>query len=256
MDFIAKLNQAPMFLIVGAVLTFIMLLCVVYLVKSYRAGIAMGMDKTKLRRAITSSATFTLLPSVSILLGVIALSGSLGIPLPWMRLSVVGALHYEGNVADIAARACGMTGGLGSGQMDGTTFVTIGLVMTAGILSGCLLCVFLLKKYLAKIEKNAQKKEKSSTGKKPFGDVVFSAMFIGLVSAYIGSYLGDFISGPGLFSFRGDWMPLVVAAVSALVMGGLIRLSEKKSMEWVENFSIALSMLLGMAAAVVVGLAV
>ena len=82
-----------------------------------------------------------------------------------------------------------------------------------------------------------------------------TAMFIGLVSAYIGSYLGDFISGPGLFSFRGDWMPLVVAAVSALVMGGLIRLSEKKSMEWVENFSIALSMLLGMAAAVVVGLA-
>lgn len=51
-------------------------------------------------------------------------------------------------------------------------------------------------------------------------------------------------------------MPLVVAAVSALVMGGLIRLSEKKSMEWVDNFSIALSMLLGMAAAVVVGLAV
>ena len=89
-----------------------------------------------------------------------------------------------------------------------------------------------------------------------FADQAMTAMFIGLVSAYIGSYLGDFISGPGPFSFRGDWMPLVVAAVSALVMGGLIRLSEKKSMEWVENFSIALSMLLGMAAAVVVGLAV
>ena len=105
-------------------------------------------------------------------------------------------------------------------------------------------------------KKYSQKLQGAAGGKHMgFADQAMTAMFIGLVSAYIGSYLGDFISGPGLFSFRGDWMPLVVAAVSALVMGGLIRLSEKKSMEWVENFSIALSMLLGMAAAVVVGLA-
>lgn len=105
MDLLTQLNSLPMFLIVGVVVAFIAVLCVVFLVRSWRAGVAMGMDKAKLRRAITSSATFTLLPSISILLGVIALSGSLGIPLPWIRLSVIGALHYEGNVADIAARA-------------------------------------------------------------------------------------------------------------------------------------------------------
>ena len=112
MDLLAKLNSLPMFLIVGVVVAFIAALCVVFLVRSWRAGVALGMDKARLRRAITSSATFTLLPSVSILLGVIALSGSLGIPLPWIRLSVIGALHYEGNVADIAARAAGMSGGV------------------------------------------------------------------------------------------------------------------------------------------------
>ena len=36
-------------------------------------------------------------------------------------------------------------------------------------------------------------------------------------------------------------------------MGLLTMLSEKKHMDWIENFSIALSMLLGMAAAVAVG---
>ncbi|MEG1153388.1 MAG: DUF5058 family protein, partial [Ruthenibacterium sp.] len=91
---LADLNTAPMFLIAGGVIFFIMLLCVVYRVKSYRTGVAMGMDKVKLRRAIASSATFTVLPSVSILLGVVALSGSLGIPLPWLQLSVVGSLNY------------------------------------------------------------------------------------------------------------------------------------------------------------------
>ena len=116
MELMERLNSVPMFLIAGAVIVMVMVLCVIFMVKSYRAGIAMGMEKEKLRNAITSSATFTLLPSVSILLGVIALAGSLGIPLPWMRLSVVGALHYEGNVADIAARAAGMPGGLGTAE--------------------------------------------------------------------------------------------------------------------------------------------
>lgn len=136
MSLLEQLNSLPMFAIVGVVVLFILGLSVVFMVKSYRAGVALGMDRVKMRRAITSSVTFTLLPSISILLGVIALSGSLGIPLPWMRLSVVGALHYEGNVADIAARAAGMSGGLGSQELTAPVFVTIGLVMTAGILSG------------------------------------------------------------------------------------------------------------------------
>lgn len=240
MDLLTQLNSLPMFLIVGVVVLFIGVLCVVFLVRSWRAGVAMGMDKAKLRRAITSSATFTLLPSVSILLGVIALSGSLGIPLPWIRLSVIGALHYEGNVADIAARAAGMSGGLGSEPLTAPVFLTIALVMTAGILAGCILCVFCLKAYMKKVRGAAQKQK---SGKKGFGDYMFTAMFVGLVSAYIGSYLGEWTSA-------GNYMPLFVAAVSAAAMGLFEYLARKKGMTWLDNFSMAGSMLVGMAAAV------
>lgn len=240
MDLLTQLNSLPMFLIVGVVVLFICVLCVVFLVRSWRAGVAMGMDKAKLRRAITSSATFTLLPSVSILLGVIALSGSLGIPLPWIRLSVIGALHYEGNVADIAARAAGMSGGLGSEPLTAPVFLTVALVMTAGILAGCILCVFCLKAYMKKVRGAAQKQK---SGKKGFGDYMFTAMFVGLVSAYIGSYLGEWTSA-------GNYMPLFVAAVSAAAMGLFEYLARKKGMTWLDNFSMAGSMLVGMAAAV------
>ena len=240
MDLLTQLNSLPMFLIVGVVVLFIGVLCVVFLVRSWRAGVAMGMDKAKLRRAITSSATLTLLPSVSILLGVIALSGSLGIPLPWIRLSVIGALHYEGNVADIAARAAGMSGGLGSEPLTAPVFLTIALVMTAGILAGCILCVFCLKAYMKKVRGAAQKQK---SGKKGFGDYMFTAMFVGLVSAYIGSYLGEWTSA-------GNYMPLFVAAVSAAAMGLFEYLARKKGMTWLDNFSMAGSMLVGMAAAV------
>lgn len=243
MDLLTQLNSLPMFLIVGVVVLFICVLCVVFLVRSWRAGVAMGMDKAKLRRAITSSATFTLLPSVSILLGVIALSGSLGIPLPWIRLSVIGALHYEGNVADIAARAAGMSGGLGSEPLTAPVFLTIALVMTAGILAGCILCVFCLKAYMKKVRGAAQKQK---SGKKGFGDYMFTAMFVGLVSAYIGSYLGE---GVRLNNF----MPLIVAVVSAAAMAVFEYFARVKKVSWLDNFSMAGSMLVGMAAAVLLG---
>lgn len=80
-----------------------------------------------------------------------------------------------------------------------------------------------------------------------------TAMFIGLICAYLGSYIGAFVSG-GQFPFNGDWSPLAVAGVSALTMAGCVYLSEKKGMAWVESFSIAGSMLVGMAAAVLLRL--
>ena len=80
-----------------------------------------------------------------------------------------------------------------------------------------------------------------------------TAMFIGLVSAYIGSYIGGFVSGKGLFTFSGNWMPIVVVVVSGAVMAVFVALGKKEKFAWVENFSIAVSMIVGMAAAVLVG---
>ena len=79
-EYLQSVNTGAFYLIVAIVLGFVTVMCFVFLIKSYRAGIKIGMDKKVLRKAITASATFTVLPSISILLGVIALSGSLGVP--------------------------------------------------------------------------------------------------------------------------------------------------------------------------------
>ena len=76
-----------------------------------------------------------------------------------------------------------------------------------------------------------------------FGDIAMNAMFIGLVSAYIGSYIGD-------IKADGNWLPLAVAAVGALAMAGFIWLKEKRHADWVDNFSVAGSMIIAMASAV------
>lgn len=252
--YMSQVESGTFYLIVALVLGFITIMCAVFLIKSYRAGIKIGMDKKVLKKTIISSATFTLLPSISILLGVIALSGSLGVPFSWLRLSVIGALQYELNVAEIAAKALGLVG-LEPSVMNIDAFVTIALVMTVGILGGIVCCLFFLKKYLAKIGK-APKKEDSETKKPGFGAHATTAMFIGLCGAYIGAYIGEAVVGkPNEASVLvRDVMPLVVAAIAALAMAVFEYFIQKKGKTVLENFSLAASMLIAMAGAVVLGL--
>ena len=246
MNILDQLSSAPLYLITGAIILYVAAMSVFFLVRAYKAGIAIGMDKVKLRRAVTSSVTFSILPSVSILLGVIALSGSLGIPLPWLRLSVVGALHYETSVADIAAKAIGLSG-LNAAEMTARAFTTIALLMTVGIIWGVVCVAIFGKRYSRKLQGTGEKKSGPN-----FGDMAMTAMFIGLITAYMGSYIGQLIQVKGgALVCTGEYLQLVAMGFSALAMGVFTHFAEKKKMAWLDNFSIAGSMLVGMAAAVI-----
>lgn len=254
MEILSRLNSPAMYMICGGIVLFVALICIFFMIRAYRAGKAVGIDVTKMKRAIVASATFAVLPSVGILLGVIALSGSLGTPLPWLRLSVIGALHYETQVAEAAAEIAGLPA-LSASYMTPEAFSTIALVMSFCIIWGMVLSIIFTPRYTSKLsgrEENGsgEKKKSRFSG---FGDSAMSAMFIGLVSAYIGSYIGGFVSENGLFSFRGSLVPLCVAVVAGAVMAVCIRLKEKKGLDWIDSFSVAGSMIIAMASAVFFG---
>ena len=79
-----------------------------------------------------------------------------------------------------------------------------------------------------------------------------TAMFIGLITAYIGSYIAQLIQlQDGGIVVTGQYLQLVTLVFSALAMAIFTYFAEKKKMVWLENFSIAGSMLVGMAAAVI-----
>jgi len=250
MNIIAQLNSPFLYIVCGSIVLFVALICIIFMVRAYKAGVAIGIDVTKLKRTITASATFAVLPSIGILLGVIALSGSLGTPWPWLRLSVIGALHYETQVAEAAAEASGI-GGLSAANMTAEAFATIALLMSLCIIWGMVLVIFTGKKYTAKLNatpvepKEGKKKKLNLAG---FGDVAMTAMFIGLVSAYIGSYIGQ---GIGAF----NWLPLAVAIVGGAAMAIFIFIQKKFKADWIESFSIAGSMLIAMTAAIFLGTA-
>ena len=257
MELLSKLNSMFLYLICGGIILIVAVICLVFAVRAYRMGKALGIDVSRMKRVILASATFAVLPSVGILLGVIALSGSLGTPWPWLRLSVIGALHYETQVAEAASEAVGI-GGLSAANMTPEAFTTIALLMSFCIMWGMILMIFNGKAYTRRLqtpvsEQKQAKGKKKKSGLSGFGDTAMTAMFIGLVSAYIASYIGTIISGDGKLTFTGSWLSLAVAIVAAVAMAVFLRIKEKTKADWLDSFSVAGSMLIAMTAAVFLG---
>ena len=242
MEFFEMANSATMYLFSAVVLLFVTFTSVVFLIRAWREGVKIGMDKAVLKKAITSSATFTFVPSIGLLMGVIALAGSLGFPFSWLRLSVIGSIQYELMAAEMTAKAAGMTGLIAS-QMTPENFVAIAIVMTLGIICAPIFCIFFLKKYQNTVMK---KIAGDGEGGPSFGPILFNAMFIGLVSAFVGAGFADLRIG--------HIASLTAVASSALFMAAFKWLIEKRNAAWLENFSLAFSMLLGMGSAVVLNL--
>ena len=122
-------NSGWMYLLGIIVTIFVIAGCSFFIIKSLKEAKALNMDKAVIKKTIFSSIIFTILPSISILVGIFALAGQLGIPLPWIRLSVIGALHYEGIAASEALKA------LTEAKIydPAVQMVTVASVMTLGI---------------------------------------------------------------------------------------------------------------------------
>lgn len=72
---------------------------------------------------------------MAIVVSVAILSKKLGLPLPWLRLSVVGSMSYETIAANNALSAMGQS--LGSGAaLTAQQYVNVLLVMTISIMVG------------------------------------------------------------------------------------------------------------------------
>ena len=68
------------------------------------------------------------------------------------------------------------------------------------------------------------------------------AMFVGMCAAYIGSYVGQVA--------QSSWLPLITSLVAAAAMAVCEWFERNRQVRWLENFDLAASMLVAMAAAV------
>lgn len=261
-------NSWWMYMLGVIVVVFVLAGCIFFILRAFKDAKKKGMDQKKLKKVVINSAIFTILPSISILIGVVTLSGTLGVPLPWIRLSVIGALHYEGAAVKTALDAFGV-----ETITNNEVFVTIAFVMTLGILTGPLFCLFGFKAYDKKVlskAKAAPKEEvketvepsKDETPKKPkknFGAIIFNAVFIAMVSSFLAvdatkilkvGKLGETTEEGTVIQPMDTFVPLIVIGVTFFFMFIFDILERKCKQKWLGSFALGLSMILGMASAV------
>lgn len=232
-----SLNSPVLFIIVGAILLFITAQSLFFLLRAWKAGVEMGIQKSKLRKTVIASAIFTVAPAVSVLMGVIVLSKKLGLPLPWLRLSVIGSLTYELTAAENAATAAGSSLSDSAKVISGQQFLEISIVMTLGIIVGLILVPILCKKIQGGMD-NMKKKDKK------WGEIVTNALFMGMISAFLGLIFCDISVG------LSGWIKVFVMLISALCMALLGLLMKATKWKWLNDYALPICMLIGMAAAV------
>ena len=125
-------NSTFIYIVAGIVILFVLAQSIFFLIKSIKRAKQINMNMKTIAKTIGSTTVFTLAPAFSILLGVVTLSGFLGLPLPWIRLSVIGAITYELPAATSTANALGIS--LSEMISDPKVYTAIAWVMTLGIL--------------------------------------------------------------------------------------------------------------------------
>ena len=234
-----NVNHPILYAIVGAIIALVLAQSLFFIFRAMKRAKELGIEKDTVKKTISSAAIFTIAPAIAVLVGVVALSKSLGVALPWLRLSVIGSITYETVAAGNALEAAGMSAS--TTITDPSIFITIAWVMTVGIAAGLVFVPFVTKKLQSGISKVGMKDKK-------WGEIFNNAMFLGMISAFLGYVFCDV----GLI-VNGDasgLVPVCVMATSAVVMAICGTIAIKTKIRFLTDYALPLSLILGMASAI------
>ncbi len=244
------LDDPIMFVLYGVVLAFVVALCLFYILSALKRAKQLGIESAKIKKVVSSSIAFSVLPGLGIALGVVTLVGTLGVAFPAIRLSVVGALQYETQMADGTATAiAGSMSALMAQGMTARDFATIAMIMTIAICTGGIEVLFFYRMYQPKIGKLMTKSASSGTKKSVnIGDLVFQVVFIGMVIGYLAMSIGTITKA---VAFVDSYYYFIAVIVAMGVMYVCELLINKAGWKWLDSFSTPVSMLIAM---IVVGI--
>ena len=240
-----SVNHPVLFVIAAILVAVVLAQSVYFLIKARKRSKELGMDQVKIGKTMKTAAVFTVAPAVAIVISVITLSKKLGLPLPWLRLSVVGSMSYETVAASNALEA--MKQSLGSTDaLTAQQYVNVLLVMTISIMMGIWLVPVIGKKLQSGMTSLSNRDAK-------WADIFQNSLFIGMIAAFLGYVFSDFsrlwnpVEG---YSSTSGLIPVCVMGVSALVMVACGLAMKIPKLKWLNDYALPISLVAGMAAAI------
>ena len=224
--------SSPLLLILVAIgLIYIVIFSLIHLKKSYSRCIEMGITKEDLKKVIKSSIVFSIVPSLSIVVGLFALISVLGVVWSWWRLSVIGSLSYESLISSNVASALDFSSAAEMlEKASGSQFGVVMILMSIGMLSGFFILIPLGKK----LSMSVSKTENSSNWKY----VLSGTFMLCLFAVYIPVLL------------IGDTVQAAVMITGLIIAVALGILASKPKLRWLSEFIMAFSMIGGMISSV------
>ncbi len=213
------MNFFPLYIIGAILISYVLFESVVIYRKAYKRGLELGMTKTQLNETTRSSAIFSIVPSLPILIGLVTMIPLFGnVVIPWIRLSVIGSVSYETYAASQIKQAAGVASLTENLQVYSTAIWT----MTLSILSGMIILIFFYKQYTNKLEAIKIKNPRWS-------ELLIAALFMGLVGT-----IGAQQITMGGYNSLALFISIAIMAVLALI---------SQKFKWMEEFALPVSML-------------
>lgn len=225
---IREIITSPLLLIMVVIgLVYITGFSVVYLMKAKKRALEMGITEEEVKDIVKSSAIFSIVPSLSIVIGLIALAAALGTVWSWWRLSVIGSLSYETQIASSLAATLGFPSTTEMvASASGEQFGVVMILMSVGMLAGFLILIPFGKKLSTSVDK--------TKGGNGWSSVLSGCFMLVLLAVYVPVLLiCDTIQA----------LVMVTGLVVALVLSVL---ASKPGLGWLNNFIMAGSMIVGM----------
>jgi hypothetical protein len=230
MSFFDLANSPLLYGLVALGICYVILFALLFIRKSWKRAIEIGMTKDELMNVVKSSAIFTVVPSLAIVIGLFSLVAILGIPWPWFRLSVIGSVAYELMAADAAVKVLGIEiGSLASAGVQ--SFVLIMYVMSISILGGIIVLFFIGEKLSEGVINMKEKDPRwGALGNSTFMMALLVVMTIPMI-----------LEGGVKFAV------LITSALVAVLLSLIIK---KFKIKWLQNFVLATSLIAAMASSI------
>lgn len=224
-------NSSVMAIFCGLAILVVLVQAVIFFRIAWKQALQLGFTKSDLMKVVKSSAVFSVVPSLPIIISYMILLPALGKFFPWLRLSVIGSATYETLAANMAVTSFGFDS-LGSADFSPDVFGSLLWVVTLGVFLSSM-SALLLKRFDVKMKSVTENPNN-------FGKVIPNIMFLGMMATLSAPYLVDV----------GNFPSVAAIVVSAAVMIGLNAVGKRYPA--LKEFAFSLSMIAGMASACLV----
>lgn len=230
--------NSPVMLILSAIVVLIVVLqAIIFIRMAIKRGRELGMEEGVLKPTITNSIILSIVPSLPVIVLMLALSVPLGQYFPWLRLSVVGGAAYEGIAANVGAQSVGLQD-ISDPNMSPEHFVVVAFIMTIGIIGGMIFNILFMKQIDKATIAARSKAISAGTG---FVTILSAGLLVAMLAVISSPYVMNTENIEGIVAF-------FTAGISVLIINKIADMYNKSGLK---DFAFTIALLVGMGAVVI-----